>query len=209
MGDTPRVPQSDDEFLASMRESAHEELLFFSNKGKEARERWVVSQFLEHCSLAFVEDELRSPHQRSKTDVLFRDANFQVKEILNPGSKRSGEVKATYERLKAAATLKDIIGPPLLYDVPPSTTIYLLVTDCASRLATDPKYTDTKRELDLLLYITRTHASLIRQEEIRADQLELLGWRSISCLASTQATVLFAQSHAPAFLRLKNLNAGR
>jgi hypothetical protein len=108
MTETPSASLSDTELLASMRESAHEELLFFSNKRKEARERWVVSQFLQCRSLNFIETELNSPHQRSKTDVQFRDANFQVKEILNPGTRRSDEIRANYERLKAATKLEEV-----------------------------------------------------------------------------------------------------
>lgn len=185
-----------------MREAAYEELLFFSNKGKAARECWVVSRFLELCSLAFLEGELTSPPQSSKTDVHFRGANFQVKEIVTPGSERSGRVKATYNRLAAARKLEDAIGRPFVYDVPPASTIYSLVVEEASRRAT--KYVDIKHELDLLFYVTRTHASRIRQEEICVQQLAVLGWRSISCLAGNQATVLFAQGHAPAFLGPKN-----
>ena len=197
------MPQSDAELLVAMRHSAHEELLFFSNKGKEGRERWVVSKFLERHQLAFVASELTSPHQQSQTDVHFRDANFQVKEVLTPGSKRSDEVKATYERLKLATKLEEVVGPSFIYDIPPPTTIYSLVSTEAATLASDPKYQGTRGDLDLLFYVTRIAASPIREEEIDRDQLARLGWRSISCLAGAQATVLFAQSRAPTFLHAR------
>lgn len=200
MTETPSVSRSDAELLASMQESAHEELLFFSNKGKEARERWVVSQFLQRRSLPFLETELSSPHQHSKTDVQFRDASFQVKEILNLGAKRSDEIKVNYERLMAATKLEEVIGPSFVYEVPLPTTIYALVSNEAGCLALNQKYNAITHELDLLFYVTRTRASLVRKEEIDTEHLASLGWRSISCLAGTQATVLFAQNHAPVFL---------
>ena len=193
--------QSDAEILGAMLESAYEELQFFSNKGKQGRERWVVSQFLERYQLAFVASELTSPHQQSKTDVRFRDANFQVKEILTPGSKRSDEVKATYEGLKRAKKLVEVRTPQFAYDVPPPTSVYALVSAEAANLASEQKYRGTKVDLDLLFYVTRIAASPIRDEEIDSSQLARLGWRSISCLAGAQATVLVTQPHAPAFLR--------
>ena len=98
---------------------------------------------------------------------------------MNPGKKRGDEIRAIYERLNEAAKLEDAIGPPLVYDVPSPTTIYSLLSDEASRLASDPRYAVTKRELDLLFYVTRTRSSLIRQEEIETEHLALLGWRSI------------------------------
>jgi hypothetical protein len=204
MPEMKRVSRTDAEILTSMRESARDELLFFSNQGKEERERWVVSQFLQHRSLNFLETELRSPHQCSKTDVQFRDANFQVKEIVNPGTRRNDEIGDNYERLMAAGTLEDVIGTQFVYDVPPATTIYTLVSGEAGCVAIKQKYSTIKHELDLLFYVTRTHASPVRKEEIDAEFLASLGWRSISCLAGTEAIVLFAQADAPAFLRFSN-----
>lgn len=187
-----------------MRASAHEELLFFSNKGKMDRDRWVVSQFLRRLSLDFIETELSCPDQHSKTDVQFRGANFQLKEILNPGTKRGDEIRGNYERLKAATKLEDVIGPSFSYDVPAPTTIYMLVSGQAASLSLENKYSNSKHELDLLFYVTRTNASPVRNEEVNVDALSSLGWRSISCLAGSQATVLFAHVNAPSFLRADN-----
>lgn len=204
MNNFPPDERSDAELLSVMRTSAKEELDFFSNNGKEARERWVVGQFLCRLPIAFKDDELESLPQQSKTDVRFRDAGFQVKEIPNPGTKRGSEVKATYERLVAATSLAKVIGPQFSYDNPPPTTMYVLVSEASASLAAQQKYANVKAEIDLLFYVTRTHASHIRRDEIDMENLASLGWRSISCLAGERATVLFAQQHAPAFLRDHN-----
>lgn len=205
MNNLPPDERSDAELLSSMRASAKEELDFFSNKGKETRERWVVGQFLVRIPIAFKEDELESLPQRSKSkqDVRFRDAGFQVKEILDTG-RRYSEVKVTYERLMAATSLAGVVGPSFTYDVPPPTTMYALVSESAASLAAQPRYANVKAEIDLLFYVTRTRASHIRRDEIDIEFLASLGWRSISCLAAERATVLFAHQHAPAFLRGHN-----
>lgn len=66
------MTRSDPEILAAMLQSAHEELLFFSNKGKQAREIWTVSEFLKRVSLPYSEAELISTDQNSEDDVRFR-----------------------------------------------------------------------------------------------------------------------------------------
>jgi len=59
-----------------MRRAWTEDLRFSSNVGKKERERWVVGTFLSNLPLSFDPSELRSPPQRSKVDVEFRDARF-------------------------------------------------------------------------------------------------------------------------------------
>ncbi|MBU0782579.1 MAG: DUF1780 domain-containing protein [Gammaproteobacteria bacterium] len=195
------MPESDAEILIALRESASAELEFFSNKGKEERERWVVLTFLQRRSIAFVESEVTSPEQNSEKDVCFGNASFQIKEIVNPGLRRGADLKADYERLKSASKLDELVGPASAYDVPQPTTVYSLVLGEATALARDPKYATTKANLDLLFYVTRSRAALIREAEVDRGQLQQLGWRSISCLAGEQASILFARPDAPAFLR--------
>jgi len=201
MNQSQSPDKSDAEILDSLRESAQENLRFFSNEGREARERWVVSEFLARQKMIFAEEELHSRHQSSKTDVEFRDANFQVKEILNPRTKRHEEIKANYDCLLAATNLRDIKWRSFIYDIPQISTIYNLVAAKANSLSIKSNYIIAKANLDLLFYVTRTYASLIQKNEIDSRHLREIGWRSISCLAGNQAIVLFASSHAPAFLR--------
>ena len=196
--------KSEEELLDALRKSASEELRFFSNGGKQERERWVVSQFLTQLNLAFDEKELRSLDLHNKIDVQFRDANFQVKEILTEGVMPYGKAEAKYTALKTAKNLRDIKWPSLGYNIPPITTIYNLVSTEALSLSCEPKYASIKSGLDLLFYVTRIYASLIQKEEIDCEYLSSIGWRSISCLAGDQAIVLFANSTAPAFFAIYN-----
>ena len=196
-----QVPPEEAALLEEMKRSWAEQFHFFSNPAKEERERWVAGEFLTHLGISFSDAELRSHPQASKTDVEFRDALFQVKEITDPNFKRGDEVKATYRRVMAAKTLQDTVGPGLAYDVPASACGYELVHAVATELGASATYRDHKANLDLLCYITRTRTSPISAEQERLQELATIGWRSISCLFGKQATVIYAGTEAPAFLR--------
>lgn len=192
---------SEADLLAEMKHAWTEHFQFYSNKGKEEREHWVVEEFLNRLSVPFGSDELHSPPQQSKVDVEFRQARFQVKEIPDPNFRRGDEIKGTYRRVMEAKTLQDTIGPGFTYDVPLVVSGYELVRDNARQLASNEKYIDCKASLDLLYYVTRTRASLVQIQDVNAKELSYFGWRSVSCLMGNHALVLFAAFDAPDFLR--------
>lgn len=199
MNDQP--PPTEAEFLEAMKRSWASDFHFFSNAGKEKRERWVVHEFLSRRSITFSKEEIQSHEQKSKVDVEFRDALFQIKEIPEPGSLRSAEVEAIYRRVMEAKSVQETIGPGFVYDVPPPVNGYELVRDKAKELAYDARYLGIKGNLDLLLYLTRTRVALVQQSEVNVADLSAFGWRSISCLMGNQAIILFARIDAPEFLR--------
>lgn len=184
-----------------MKQTWSEQFRFFSNRGKEEREHWVVREFLAGLGVSFLDTELQSHPQASKVDIEFRDALFQVKEIIDPNFRRGDETKAIYRKVMAAKTLQDTVGPGFIYDVPPPASGYDLVRDTSVELSASTTYRDHKASLDLLCYVTRTRTSLISEDRLQVQELAAAGWRSISCLIGQQSTVLFAASDAPAFLR--------
>ena len=155
------------EILQHILNSAREDLDFYSNAGKPFRERWVVSEFLNMLGVQFEESEVESLEQGSKIDVKFRNANFQVKEIPNPGILRGKIIKDTYNSIKLANNLEDIELPSQVHDLPEITRMYDLVLSKAKELSESEGYIKSKQELDLILYITRSRASLIQNEEIK------------------------------------------
>ena len=187
--------------LAAMKRSWAEGARFFSSDGDEERERWVVQEFLKGLSLPFAPEEIKSQAQSSKVDVEFREARFQIKEIVNPNTRRTAEIKAIALQVAAAKTLEETVGPGFAYDTPPVTDGYELVRDYAAQLAVDPRYRAIRGKIDLLFYVTRTRASVVRRTEHSDAELSAIGWRSISCLMGDHAVVLFAQPGAPSFLR--------
>lgn len=192
--------RDEDALLDEMKRAWAEHFRFYSNAGKERRERWVVAEFLTQLPVTFTPDELLSHIQSSKVDVEFREAHFQVKEIPDPNFRRGDDIKATYRRVMSAKTLQDTVGQGFTYDVPPLAHGYELVRDKARELASMAVYKDRRSMLDLLFYITRTRASMIERAELRSEDFSSLGWRSVSCLLGKRASVLYVSPVAPSFL---------
>lgn len=194
----------DKEWLSNYKAKTEEDRHFFSNKGQAIKERWVTSEFLKKLSIAFDQNELISPEQSSKIDVIFRSAHFQVKEICNPGTRITAYVNMTFKDAEQASTIQDLKYPTIGEDIPPVARIYDLVVEEAKKQSQNKQYFDIKNSLDLILHVTRTGASLIKPHEIQRENFSTLGWRSICYLGGSQAIVLHHSENSPDFLKLKN-----
>lgn len=192
--------EEEDALLAQLKAPWPEERRFYSQLGKPDRERWTVESFLKGLSITFEPSELRSLPEACKVDVEFREARFQVKEITDPGLRRTEEVRDTYLRVMAARNLHELVGPGFAYDVPSPTNGYELVIESARKESLKKKYRESRGGLDLLFYVTRTRVALIDAREINHEELAVLGWRSVSCLIGDRAQVLYAGQGAPEFL---------
>lgn len=192
------------EILDHLRQSAWADVEYFSTANKEVRERWVVSQFLSTLGVAHQEQDLASLEQANKADVRFLGAYFQVKELPDPYLRRGKMYKDIYNSIKSAKTLEEVSLVGDARSIPPVASIYQLVLGMARELAEGAGYKPVKSELDLLIYVTRTRASLIQLSELNANEFEGLGWRSISCVNAKQAVVLFSSLAAPEFIREKS-----
>lgn len=197
---TEHVPRTESEILEDMKRSWQSTSHFFSNRGKDERERWVAGEFLRLMSIPLTVEEIQSEKQASEVDVAFRDARFQIKEIVEPGTRRNDEIRAISERVKSAASLEETVGPSFIYDVPPPIKGYELILEKLKALDKGRKYRNVQETLDLLFYVTRTRTSLVQEDDIDAGELASFGWRSISCLMGNYAFVLFARTDAPSFI---------
>lgn len=195
---------NDREILDHLCTSARADVEYFSNANKEVRERWVVSQFLSILGIAHQERDLLSLEQANKADVCFRSANFQVKELPDPDLRRGKMYKDVYHSIKAAKTVEEISWVGEVRDVPPVSRMFELVLGKAAELAATESYKAVKRELDLLIYVTRTMAGVIQPSELNAGAFADLGWRSVSCVNTKQAVVLFSSPSAPDFIKEKS-----
>jgi len=193
--------QTADEILDEMKRYWTDTFRFYGNKGNEERERWVAHTFINALGISANESEFTSAPQAFKFDVLYGDARFQVKEIIEPDSKRSDEIRGIYERVMLATILAETVGPGFAYDVPAPTNGTALIIARAAELAAQGKYMSTKPGLDLLIYVTRTRVSHPQAIEVDQEQAASLGWRSISALGGSWASVLYAADTAPAILR--------
>ena len=194
---------NDREMLDRLLNWAEDKVKYFSNANKNGRERWVVSEFLSILNVEYREQEIRSLDQHSKVDVCFRDASFQIKEITDPNLRRGKMYKDAYASIQAAKSLDQVSLVGDAQDVTPIANMHELVLERTKELAADESYRTSKGQLDLLIYVTRTRASLIHSEEIAGEAFSGLGWRSVSCVNAKQAVVLFSSPSAPDFLKEK------
>lgn len=185
----------DEEFIEGERRARREHVRFFSNAAKPERERWVVREFLSNLSISVSEDNLISPKRNDDVDIIFCDANFQVKELTDRVCRRSSEVREDLKRAEAATRAEDLLDTPTGGDIV-WVEAHPRIRDQASNNQYPPR---SRREIDLLFYITRRHA--YADPSLQLDDLSALGWRSISCLIGKHSYVLVAASHAPSFLR--------
>lgn len=186
---------SNEEFIEAERCRRRELVRFFSNDAKPERERWVVREFLKNLSIPFSEGDFTSAAQSDDVDVVFRNARFQVKELTDPDCRRYSEIKEDLKRAEDAIRPQDLFDTPISYDLV-WVDAYPLIHDRATNNQYPPR---SSRRVDLLFYITRTHAFLAPSRQ--SDNLSSLGWRSVSCLIGKRSYVLAAASHAPLFLR--------
>ena len=184
---------TDEEFIERNRRSWEEDIRFFSNKPE--MERWIARNFLKRLSVSFTDEELISPQQADDVDVIFHKARFQIKELVDENYRRDAENKAALKRAETAKVPVDLIGPMTASEI-----ILVDAYDFILKFASDKKYVpNSKRSLDLLIYVTRPHAGLDRK--CQPAELGSYGWRSISCLYGEKPYVLIASDDAPSFLK--------
>ena len=183
-----------------MLKSAEDDFQYFGNANKEIREQDTVKQFLSKLDIQYSDDEIHSLEQNNKADIRFRDAMFQVKELTDPNFRRGKFYKDIRNSIKIATRLDQVCLVGDVQDIPPIISIYELVFEKANELANNENYERFKNQLDLLIYVTRTRASLIQATEINIDAFSAFGWRSISCINYKQAVVFSSSSSAPSFI---------
>lgn len=98
----------DDSLKQSLLQSAQANLNFFSTAGQQERERLSVSEFLSTLGIAHDKHEIVSLEQASKIDVRYKDASFQIKELMDPDHRRTKMYKDILESISAATTLQEI-----------------------------------------------------------------------------------------------------
>lgn len=179
-------------------QSLEESVQFFSAHNKTEREIWVANSFINNLNISFEESELLSPDQ-DPPDVIFRNARFEIKEILDPGRRRHAEYK---EKLEYAKTITD--PKQLLREFTPIdktvTEVYELCLKEAQGLIKYPPA--VRADTDLLFYVNLHHVmGLIEEPFPDTSELTTLGWRSVSFVNGYRSCVLTVSSSAPEFMK--------
>lgn len=189
---------TDEEFIASVIKAREESVSYFSSARKQERERWVVHEFLINLGLLPSESDVVSSIDEPP-DVLYADARFEVKEILDPGKLRHAKYKVALGRAKEARVAAD-----LLEEYTPRDITYAEVCEVVgTRLMSMRPYAPVpKSNLDLLFYVNLEDVvGYVSTELPAAAAYQRHGWRSVSFVAGPMGVVLYAAAAAPSFLR--------
>jgi hypothetical protein len=189
---------TDNDFLQKLRDHAAQTRTFLSNKMKPERERSVCRAFLRTLGVSFNEIELIGTTVEP-ADVAFRDARFQVRDLLR-GRRRGDEWKKKERQYKQTHSPGDLIEP---CTPPVPIELESLVIEVDAELSEKAtKYGAGCKGLDALVYVDLEGMFLKANSPVtNTHELERQGWRSVSLLFSPYGVVLFAAIDAPIFLQ--------
>jgi len=143
---------------------------------------------------------LHSLEQDSYIDVKFHEVNFQLKEIVNPHFKRNDFHNRIFESVNSAENIQQVDLTGAAFDVAEiSEMVNLIVEQC---IKLSEKYKDKCPDIDLLFEVTRPRSKLITENDLKVN-FSKFNFRSISCVNSKQAVVLYASEKSSQILRNK------
>ncbi|MHB1144792.1 MAG: DUF1780 domain-containing protein [Thiobacillus sp.] len=194
------APMSDEEFIDDRRRGLKESIEYFSAKNKAERERWVCLELVQNLGIAYDEAEIVSP-KNDPPDVVFRDARFEIKEILDLGRKRHAEYKAALQKALTITDPQDLLDQYTPKDITPVQIGERVQAELRGLKHHYPRA--VCEGTDLLFYVNlQEHHLKIGLMPVASD-FGSFGWRSISAVLGWGALVFFAAPNAPAFLCAK------
>ena len=174
----------------------------FSRLFKPWREWSNVVDFLTNLHIGADESQVFcSPID--PPDVLYKDAAFEVKEIMDEGRRRHDEVKK-FRQNKPSDYQAEEAGRRFIVDLLPIKAGELVL----GRLGDLTRYkAEVKERTDLLFYINKRDHWFDAGPMPSAALFKDYGWRSVSAVIQTKTSLVFyASDAAPQFLQD---NAGR
>lgn len=191
----------DETYLNESRKGLKESVDYFASQDKFIREKWVVANFLTNLAIPFGEADLVPGDD--PPDVIFREAQFEVKEILDEGRKRHAEYKQALVCANAATDPAELHKGYSSKDISIQ-EVFSLVHSVAADLACRKYSPEVRRQLDLLCYVNLQDVmGLIETPFPDVTPLAKLGYRSVSFLDGHCSCILCADPSAPSFLRVQ------
>lgn len=196
----PRKQMTNKEFLADRRQALEESIRYFSGTNKAERERWVAVEFLTNLGVNYEDTEVASS-SIDPPDVLFRDCQFEIKEILEPGRKRHDEFKQKYEKALEAKHPRDLLE---LYSPGDFTPVEIGKIVEEALLKYQSRYRpEVRQNMDVLFYVNYINFFQKPGPIPNPELFEPFGWRSVSVLEGWTSIILFANETASELLRTK------
>jgi Putative endonuclease, protein of unknown function (DUF1780) len=167
--------------------SIEETISLFSRSGRTKTETWVTQQLLENLGTDFKEDELK--HGNNPPDVVFRNEEFEIKEVDEEGRKRGDELKKKLEKAKSAKSLKDLMAPYKFKEI----TLQEVVNRIHKKLKEFAYAPDFCKNTNILFYINYT---LIGKHEYEISERNIWEkWRSVSMITNNNFSCVFLASN--------------
>jgi hypothetical protein len=191
----------DRDHLDALRAHAADTRRYFTDALKPERERDVCRAFLRCVGIPFVEREIVAP-AIEPVDVSFREARFQVREMIEAGRRRGDEWKEKQHRWNRARSLDDALTDWRPKPVKMSFTE--LMAALTSALETKArKYGTQCRTLDALVYVNLTMTRVLDPTTApgNTSALEAQGWRSVAMVFPPWGLVVISGFDSPGFLR--------
>jgi hypothetical protein len=187
----------DEEFLEDRRRALRDSVEYFSAKNKPERERWVCAEFVENLGIAYDDKEVLSSDDEPP-DVDFRDARFEIKEVLDLGRLRHAEYKASLQRALETTDPQDLLKQFTPKDITPLQLSDRILIELKN--LTDHYAPSVRTSLDLLFYVNLQEHLLKVGPMPEAKAFAPFGWRSISAVLGWGAIVFYAVPNAPSLL---------
>lgn len=170
----------------------------FARSFKNWREWNVAVNFLVNLHIG-VDDADVQCLKVDPPDVAYRDALFEIKEIMDPGRRRHDEVKAAQRHVDANGGKAETV----MYtaeDLTPSDVATLVLAEL-DRLDQKHYLLDQRAKIDLLFYVNKLDHWFEDGPMPDPKQFDDHGWRSVSAVVDTQQSMVFsARPDAPDFL---------
>lgn len=184
-------------FLEDVREGLRASVEYYAPEKKAEREVWVIAEFLRNLNIDFAHNEV-VPETDDPPDVYFRDARFEIKEILDRGRKRHKEYRDALDRALLVSDPYELIQHYTPRDLRPTDVGCLVcqeIADLTNRY--EPKLL---KMLDLLFYVNLKHHHLEKGPMPDGSLFKNYGWRSVSALMGWDALIFYAKKGTPGFL---------
>lgn len=192
------TPERD--FIKELINERKESICFFSNKCKSEREVWVVRHFLSQLRIEFSDEEI-TPSQNEPVDVIYSDARFQVKEILDENRRRGDEYRESLLKAENATSPSDLLE----HYQPNMITCADIVPIVAKKaFELQQKYGPSERiSIDLLFYLNLQDIHVVGDifPDVDCYSSIMAGWRSVSVDSGDCALVLHVSQRAPSFMK--------